>query len=374
MGDSSLLTGDQLIPLFKIYSDEADATAILSVLSRGSHWAEGPEIDQFEKDLINYLGIPGVLAVSSGTSALHLAMIACGIKPFHEVIVPSFTFIATANAARFVGARVVFADIEEQTYGLDPLDVEKRITGNTRAIIAVHYGGCLCQIAELKRIARKHKVLLIEDSAESLGATLNGVPTGSFSDCAILSFCQNKIIATGEGGAFITNNKYFYDRAVLFRSHGRQGGYFANPDYVCLGYNFRMPSMVAALGSSQLAKINKLIALRQRVAQWYDERLALTGITTPTIPIGRNHVYQLYTIRIPKKRDAVQRQLLNKDIASKIYFNPVHLTSFYRKGSWKIERLPVTERVASEVLSLPIYPSITESEVDQVCQAIKEVL
>ena len=364
---------DWKIPLFKTYWDEADIEAVNASIRRGMYWAEGPSIDQFESDLIAYLGVPGVLVCNSGTSALHLAMIACGIKHFHEVIVPSFTFIASASAIKFVGAKPVFADIEEQTYGLDPDDVERKVTSKTKAIIAVDYAGCLCRIVELRKIARKHNLVLIEDAAEALGATVGGNPPGFFSDCAILSFCANKVISTGEGGALVTENKFIYDRARLARSHGRDAeNHFSSNEselYTTLGYNFRMSDMTAALGVSQLAKIDKVIKMRQQVASWYNERLGLS----PSMPVDQNHVYQLYTIRIKDgKRDKVMRHLTDNGIMSKVYFHPVHLTEFHRRQSWNRVNLPVTEQVSSEVLSLPIYPGLTEAEVDLICEKVKE--
>ncbi len=353
-------------------TNEADVIAASTVLRRDNHWAEGPEIELFEKSLCQYLGVPGVLACNSGTSALHMAMLACGIRPFNDVIVPSFTFVATANCVKFVGARPVFADIEEETLGLDPVDVEKRITSNTKAIIAVHYGGCLCKIVDLRRLAKKHSLYLIEDAAEALGATVNGLQAGKFGDAAILSFCQNKIITTGEGGAFVTETKYLYDKAILARSHGRDGSYM-DADYVSLGYNFRMPSVNAAIGESQLRRIDKIIESRRRVAAWYKEKLP--EVQHPNVPLGHTHVYQLYTVRIPNgKRDAVQRHLKNRGVSSKVYFNPVHLTAYYKGKQWQADSLPVTERIAGEVLSVPIYPQMIEAEVDYVCAAVKEAL
>ncbi len=361
------------IPLFKMSVDEADVKAANSVLRRDTYWAEGKEINDFETGLCQYIGIPGVVVCNSGTSALHLAMIANGIKPFHDVIVPSFTFIATANCVKFVGAKVVFADIEDKTFGLDPVDVEKKVTRNTRAIIAVHYGGMMCRIVELRRIAQKYNLILIEDGAESLGATTNGLNVGKFGDCGILSFCQNKIITTGEGGAFVTENKFLYDKAMLARSHGREGDYLTG-DYVSLGYNFRMPSVNAAIGLSQLNRINDLIAQRQQVAKWYDAALPVSVIR-PIVPEAHTHVYQLYTVRIPDgKRDAVMHHLKDKLITSKVYFLPVHQTKYYARQHWVIDKLPVTEKIASEVLSLPMYPTMTQKEVEYVCDSVKEAL
>jgi len=360
------------IPLFKMPWDEADIEAVSRVIKRGMYWAEGPEVHDFETKLCQYTGAPGVLVCNSGTSALHMALIACGIKHYQEVIVPSFTFIATVNAVKFIGAKPVFADIEDQTLGLDVVDVESKITPKTAAIIAVHYAGHPCQIQELRYLARRRKVLLIEDAAEAFGATFNNISVGKFGDCGILSFCQNKILTTGEGGALVTENKFIYDKAMLVRSHGSND----HINYISLGYNFRMPSMLAALGASQLKRTNFYIQKRREIAQAYNERLAgINGIITPAELQSYWHVYQLYTIRIKDGlRDSVQRHLSDKGIQSKVYFHPVHLMGYYRRRKWEPESLPVTEQISQEVLSLPIYPGMTASDIEHVAEAVKEVV
>jgi len=371
--------GDEVkyqIPLFRSAVNEADVQAVSAVMTRANYWAEGPEIEQFETKLCQYMGVPGALVCNSGTSALHMAMIACGVRYFHEVIVPSFTFISTVNAVKFTGAEPVFADIEPDTMGLDPADVESKITQKTKAIIAVHYAGHPCRITELRKLAFKHDLVLIEDAAEAMGAVSNNRMVGTFGHCSMLSFCQNKIISTGEGGALITDTKWTYDRARLVRSHDRQVGTSfdgSSSDYIDLGYNFRIPTMNAALGISQLSRIEELITKRERVAGWYFENLKDTQLTLPCIHGSARHVYQLYTIRVPNgQRDKLMAHLAGKGIASKIYFNPVHLTAFYRKN--KDDVLPVTNQISKEVLTLPMYPDLKEEEVKEVCEAVKEGL
>ena len=222
------------IPLFKIYWDNDDVEAIEQVIKRGSSWACGSEIEEFEKAITDYIGAKYCVTFNSGTSALHAAMLAYGIGPGDEVVVPSFTFIATANAPLFVGAKPVFADVDEETLGLNPQDVKRKITPKTKAIIAVHYGGCPCKIEELRKIADAHKIILIEDAAEAMGAKVSGKMVGTIGHSAILSFCQNKVITTGEGGAVITDDEETYEKLKLLeklkrvRSHGREeGDYFA---------------------------------------------------------------------------------------------------------------------------------------------------
>lgn len=361
---------DWRIPLFKIYWDEDDITAVNKAVSRGMNWAIGPEVAQFEKELSEYLGVKYCLVFNSGTSALHAVLLAYGIGPGDEVITPSFTFIATANAALFVGARPVFADIEEKTCGLDPDDVARKITPKTKVILPIHYGGCPCLIEELKGIARKHNLLLIEDAAEAFGADINGARVGSIGHAAILSFCQNKIITTGEGGAVVTNRTEIYDKLQLIRSHGRlqNASYFSsaeNTDYVALGYNFRMPNINAALGLAQLKKLDKIIEMRRRNAQLFNYELSqVEGVITPDPPRGFNHVYQMYTIRVPGHlRDGLIQHLADGGIMSKVFFYPVHKSHFYKNELKYDCYLPVTDAVSQQVLSLPMHPSLSQEEI-----------
>lgn len=367
------------IPLFKIYWDKDDIRLVNKAIRRGMFWAIGPNIDQFETDLAKYIGVQYAVALNSGTSALHAAVLACGLGPGDEVVVPSFTFIATANAALFVGARPVFADIEETTYGLDPSDVERKISPKTKAIIPVHYAGSSCRINELKEVARKHNLMLIEDAAEALGASVSGKMVGSFGDCAVLSFCSNKVITTGEGGAVVTNSREIYEKLKLVRSHGRaeNANYFATNeymDYVTLGYNFRMSDITAALGIAQLKKVGQIIAMRQERAEKLSERLSHIGhINVPSNPSNFVHVYQMYTIRVKDGkavRDALMAFLAKEGIFSKVYFYPVHLTQFYRQKLGYNCHLPVTESLSDQALTLPLYPTISDQELDYISNAI----
>ncbi len=369
---------DWKIPLFKIYWDEEDVRMVTEAIQRGMFWAIGPNIERFEQMLSEYVGTRYALVFNSGTSALHAALLAYGIGEGDEVIVPSFTFIATANAPLFVGAKPVFADIEEKTYGLDPEDVVRRITPKTKVIMPVHYGGCPCLIAELSEIAREHNLLLIEDAAESLGANVNGKKVGTFGDCAIFSFCANKVITTGEGGAVVTDSPEVYEELKLIRSHGRaeNTNYFSSTetgDYISLGYNFRMPDVIAALGIAQLGKIDKIIQMRRQNADRLSAKLSpVSEIEVPDSPAGFFHVYQMYTIRVREgrgKRDALIGHLTREGIMSKVYFHPVHLTHFYRNKLGYSGELPVTEKLGEHVLTLPMYPGLAE-EVDYLADKV----
>ena len=368
---------DWKVPLFKIYWDKADIDAVTEAISRGMNWAIGPEVTKLEEGLAKYLNVKYCLAFNSGTSALHAVLLAYGIGPGDEVIVPSFTFIATANAALFVGAKPVFADIEEKTFGLDTADVEKKITSRTKAIMPIHYGGSPCMIDELKLLADKHKLPLIEDAAEALGAEVKGIKVGSIGDTAILSFCQNKLITTGEGGAVVTNSTDTYEKLKLIRSHGRleNANYFdttAYMDYISLGYNFRLSNINAALGLAQLDKLPKLIEMRRENARLFDSVLSsINKIITPFSPTGFLHVYQMYTIRVPRElRDGLMQHLTKAGIMSKVFFYPVHKTHFYKNQLKYDCALPVTERLSAEVLTLPMYPSLSEAEINLITSEI----
>jgi perosamine synthetase len=365
------------IPLFKICWDEDDLKRIDDSVRSGMNWAVGENVESFEKGLSEYIGSKYCLTFNSGTSALHAVLMAHGIGPGDEVIVPSFTFIATANSPLFVGARPVFADIEEETYGLNPDDVAEKITAKTKAIMPIHYGGCPCKIRELKDLAEDKGVLLIEDAAESFGAGIKGQKAGTFGDSAMLSFCQNKVITTGEGGAIVTDSKDVYESLKLIRSHGRleTSDYFSSTDYmdyVSLGYNFRMSNIVASLGISQLGKADRIIALRREKAGYLTDKLQrMKEISLPKPPQDYFHVYQMYTIRL-KRRDEMIEHLAERGIMSKVYFYPVHTTSFYRRKLGYEVKLPVTESVSTSILTLPMHPAISRGELDGVAEGIED--
>jgi perosamine synthetase len=366
------------IPLFKIYWNNGDIESVAEAIKKGMHWAVGPNIEKFEEKIAEYIGSKYAVVFNSGTSALHAVLVSHGVKRGDEVIVPSFTFIATANAPLFVGAKPVFADIKERTFGLDPENVKEKITRKTRAIIPIHYGGCPCLIRELKEIAEDHHIILVEDAAESFGARVYDKKVGTFGDSAMLSFCQNKIITTGDGGAIVTDSKEVYEKLKLIRSHGRleTQDYFSSTeymDYIILGYNFRMSNITAALGISQLKKVDKIIDMRRENAKYMTEGLRnVKEVATPSAPKDYYHVYQMYAIRVPSNiRDDLMKYLADKGIMTKVYFSPVHLTHYY-KNELKYEcKLPVTEEMSNQILSLPMYPTLTREEIGYVIDQVK---
>lgn len=364
------------IPLFKIHSDDDDVAQVQEVIQSGMNWATGPKVTELEDIIAGYVGTTYAVTLNSGTSALHAVLLAYGIKPGDEIIVPSFTFIATANCPFFVKARPVFADIEPETYGLDPESVTQRITKRTRAIMPVHVGGCSCRIRELHEVAADNDLLLIEDAAESLGATVAGRKVGTFGDSAMFSFCGPKVVTTGEGGVIVTGSKDIYEKIKLLRSHGRADtkDYFSTNeylDYVTLGYNFRMSNITAALGISQMKKIDFVIRKRRENSTYLTKQLnkLAPGVKTPAPPEGYYHLYQMYTIEAPE-RDALMNYLSKKGIMAKVYFPPVHLSHFYRNVLKMRPKLPVTEKTAEKVLTLPMYPDLTKDEMDYMAESI----
>lgn len=366
------------IPLFKIYWDREDVRAVSRAVEKGMFWAIGPYIEEFEKGISEYIRTKYSVVFNSGTSALHAALLAHGIRNGDEVIVPSFTFIATANAPLFIGARPVFADIEEKSYGLDPEDVKEKITKKTKAIIPVHYGGCPCLIRELKEIAGDNDLVLIEDAAEAFGARIDGQKVGTFGDATVFSFCSNKVITTGEGGAVVTKSKEVHEKLKLIRSHGRLEGadYFTSTeymDYVDLGYNFRMSNITAALGVAQLKKADKIIKMRRRNVEYLTKKLSsIDGVIPPSAPKGYFHVYQMYTIRMEKgDRNDLSKHLAKRGVMTKVFFQPIHLTYFYREKLGYKVRLSTTEQVSKRVLTLPMYPSLTREEMSFIVRAIE---
>lgn len=370
------------IPLFRIHWEEEDIRLVENIIRSGKYWCIGEQIEELENSISDYLDLKHCVLLNSGGSALLALMKAYGFSKGDEVIVPSFSFIATAYAPLYVEAKPVFADVEEHTFGLDVEDVERKISSKTKAIMPIHYGGMPCQIEAIKELATNNEIHLIEDAAEAFGAKINDQLLGTIGDSAILSFCQNKVFTTSEGGAVVTNNTELQERIRLLRSYGRitEGDYFSTSrdiDYVSIGYNLRISTILAALGISQLRRVDKLIHMRRKNAQFLNNRLSeVDEIILPSPPSNEFFcVYQMYTIRVKegrKKRDMLMHHLKKKGIASKVYFDPIHKYSIFQKLGYGRIELPITERLSSEVLTLPMFPHMTDDELNYIADALIE--
>lgn len=369
------------LPLYKIYVDDEDVNLITKIIKRGSQWALGPEIEELENEIKNFVGVDYCLTLNSGTSALNSTLIAYGIGKNDEVIIPSFSFIATANVVSLVQGEPIFCDIEEETLGLDPEKILELIGKKTKAIMPMDYGGLSCKIFEIKKIAEENNLILIEDSAEALGATTHDKKVGSVADTSIFSFCGNKVLTTGEGGAIVTDSKEIYEKIKLIRSHGRidKKNYFddpASPNYLNPGYNWRMSSITASLGLSQLKKLDKIIDARRKNSNYISSRLSKhKQLLIPTEPKNSKHIFQMYSVRLKdvKTRNALHSHLISKKILSKIYFEPIHKTAYYsKKYLLQHNKLKKTEKISEQILTLPMYPNMSNDEKNYLIESIDE--
>jgi len=369
------------IPFFKSYHDENDIKRVSDVIERGMYWANGPEIREFEDRMAEYIGSRYCLSFNSGTSALHALLESLDIRG-SEVIVPSFTFIATSNSVIMAGGKPVFADIETESFGMDPEDIIEKVTDKTKAIMPVHYGGYPCRIGEIKNIADDLGLLLIEDAAESLGARTGDRCVSTIGDAGMISFTPTKVISTGEGGVILTDEKEIYEKMKLLRSHGRNEteDYFSSikyMDYISLGYNYRMPTICAALGISQLEKVEGIIERRRRIADMYTKGLSnIRGIEILPERIDSRNVYQMFPVilRDTKSRGHLQDRLVKGGISTKVYFHPVHETHYYREILKYDTHLEVTEDISRRVLCLPIYPDLKDEQIVLIIKRIVDIL
>lgn len=363
------------IPMSSPDLTAAEIAAVNEVL-HSNYLSIGPKIVQFEEAIAAYCGVRHAIGVNSGTSGLHLAVIAADIGEGDEVITPSFSFIASANAVVYERARPVFVDINPQTGNLDPQLIEAAITPRTRAIMPVHAFGQPADMDPIMEIARRHKLYIIEDACEAIGAEYKGQRAGTFGDAAVFAFYPNKQMTTGEGGMIITNNEEF---AQIFRSLRNQGRdvFDAWLNHTRLGYNYRLNEMSAALGLVQTQRLDELLAKRAQVAQWYNERIAaIDGLEPPYIdPNTTRMSWFVYVVRCQAgvSRNQLMQHLHKHDIPSRPYFTPIHLQPFYReKYGWKLGDLPHTEAAGESFLALPFSSVMTEDQVEIVCEQLRE--
>jgi perosamine synthetase len=354
--------------------------AVVSVL-KTIQLSLGPKLPEFEKIFAKYIGCKYAVAVNSGTSALHLIIKSLGIKDGHEVITTPFSFVASSNCILFERAKPVFVDIDPDTYCIDTKKIEEKINKKTKAILAVDVFAMPANWSELKRIAKKHNLYLVEDSAEALGSIYKNKKAGSFGDASIFAFYPNKQITTGEGGIILTNNEEIATLCASLRNQGHdiKSSWLEHPQ---LGYNYRLSDINCALGIAQLERINELIKKRSIVARWYNEELK--NIKDIKIPVLKTkdakinlfvYVIQLGSIYNRQDRKIIMDALRKQNIGCREYFPVIHLQKFYRKMfGYKKGDFPVAEHVSDRTIALPFHTLLTKDEVERVTDALKKLI
>ena len=369
---------------------EEEARAVYEVVKSG--WInEGEKVREFENRFANYIGVKHAIACFNGTVGLHLILLAHGIGPGDEVIVPSMTFVSTATSVLHAGATPVFADIDPKTFNIDPEHIEKIIeadhkikengrlinqkTGKQlKAIIPVHYGGQSADMDSILEIAKKYNLYIFEDAAEAHGAEYKGRKVGTFGNAAMFSFTPTKNITTAEGGMITTNNDEIAEKIRLLKNHGQDEQYH----HILVGYNYRMTEMQAAMGIEQLKKLPAIIARKQENAKFLNAELEkIEGIIPPYVAPDCNHTYMIYTIKIDSQKPGISQDMLmykleEKGIQTKIYFPPVHLQPIFRKMGYKEGMLPVTEAISNQILSLPFHSKLTTEEMEYMVDCLRD--
>jgi len=361
------------IPLADPLIGDEEAKAVYEVVKSG--WIrEGKLVSKFEKKFSEVVGRKYAIATSSGTAALHVALATLGIKDGDEVIVPSFTCSPPVSMTLLIGSRIVFADIEEETYNIDPESVRKLISKRTRVIVPINYAGHPAKLDILEEIAEENEIYLLNDAAEALGARYKGKDIAKFGEVAIFSFSPNKTITTGEGGMIVTDDEELAEKARIIKDYGQKER-FHNIE---IGNNYHMTEMQAAIGLVQLKKLDEIVKKKRKNAKMLSEELSDLPIKIPIEMRDVEHVYCFYSIRVLKdSRDKLMKMLNSAGIQTRVYFPPVHKTPMMKKYGYKADSLKKTEEVANTILSLPSSPKIKDEEIRHIrkvmCDAIKNL-
>lgn len=357
------------------YVTEEDVTSVAEAV-REKRLSQGQYVQRFETKFAEYIGVKHAIAVCNGTAALHVALAAIGVEPNLQVIVPSFSFVATANCALFQRAKPVFADINSLTYNIEPDEIARKITKEARVIIPVHYAGQPADMDPILEVANQHDIYVIEDAAEAHGALYKGKKAGSLGDANCFSFYPNKNITTGEGGIITTNDDELAEKMGMIRSHGQDERYH----HIMLGYNYRMTDIQAALGLVQLKRLDWVIEKKVEKVAYYNRKIKemfSDEIQTPHVAPYATHAYMFYTIcfKDQKTRDRAATRLEKEGVETRIAFPPIHLQPLYQNlFGYTKGCLPITEKVSDTILCIPIYPHITQEQQDYVLSALKEAL
>jgi perosamine synthetase len=367
-----------LIPINLPKIGEEEIEAVVKVMKSGqltNALGTGPMVKQFEKNFAKFAGAKHAIAVNTGTAALHSAIMAAGVRKGDEVILPSFTFVATVEAVVMAGGKPVFTDIDPYTYNISPDEIEKNITEKTKAVVPVDLYGLSADLKPIRKVAREHALAVVEDAAQAHGATYEGKPAGVFADAACWSFYASKNITTGEGGAVTTDSDEIAETLSLIRTHGEKAKYAS----LRLGCNYRMSEVLAAIGIVQLEKLPRFVAKRRENAKRLSEMLAASDrLKLPEESEERQHSWYLYTVRLQNatesERNRIVEELRRNNIGAAAYYvHPLHLMPYYRENFGEYT-LPETEKAAQQVFSLPIHPSVTEAQVDYIGKTLLDIL
>lgn len=360
-----------------------DINSVLQVLKTNTFLTTGPWVDKFENKVCKYVNSKYGVAVNSGTAALHCACAAINIQKGDEVIVPTVSFVASSNCILYCEGTPVFCDIDPNTLNIDYTKIEALITEKTKAIIIVDMCGQPCDFDQIKLIADKYNLIIIEDASHSIGSIYKNKKVGSYADLTTFSFHPVKNMTTAEGGMVVTNNELWYNKMKSFRSHGinrdykaREKGMDYKYDMTMLGFNYRLPDLNCSLGISQLDKLDKFIELRRKVHSTYlklFEKYNLFKHFTPIEEKSHNiSAFHLFVIKInsPLKRDLVYKYLRKNNIGCNVHYMPIHLHTYYQTLGWKKNDFPVSEKVCNQILSLPIFPTLSQNDINKVINTL----
>lgn len=371
-----------MIPYGKQTIEQDDIQAVVDVL-QSDFLTTGPKIAEFEQTVADYVGAKYAVAISNGTSALHAACFAAGIRPGDEVITTPLTFAASANCVLYCGGTPVFADVDPKTYNIDPEDIRRKITDRTKAIIAVHLAGQPCDMDAIHSIAREYGLIVIEDGAHALGSVYKGKKVGSMSDMTTFSFHPVKPITTGEGGMIVTDNDDFYKKMILFRSHGitRDDSMMTRNDgpwfyqQFDLGYNYRITDIQCALGCSQMKKLDRFLARRKEIVARYNEAFAdCDNIITPYQLSDTESGWHLYIVQVKNcDRRKVFENMREKGIGVNVHYIPVYMHPYYQEHGYENVHCANAEEIYSHIISLPLYPGLTSEQQDYVIDTLKSL-